>query len=182
MICGMWLYNDKPVEAEPVKAMTEIQTEAVTIEIPTEAPTETSVSSSIISPIGEEFDQWLYQYCSDKEISPYLVLAIIEYESDYDALVIGDQGKSYGLMQIQIRFHADRMAKYGYTASDMLQPIPNVIVGVDYLLELISKGNGIEWALSAFNGGERYAWNNADSPTRYATEIIARAQELAFYD
>lgn len=160
----------------------EIQTETMTAPVETEAPIETSTPISFISPLGEQFDSWLVQYCSDKEISPYLVLAMIEQEGDFDASVIGDQGKSYGLLQIQIRFHTERIERCGYSVSDMLTAQANVIVGIDYLSELISKGNGIEWALMAFNGGERYAWNNADSPTRYATEIIARAQELAFYD
>lgn len=73
--------------------------------------------------IGEEFN-----------ICPEFMEAIAFYESRFDEKA--KNGNCYGLMQINIRVHAKRMKKYGFTKKDMFEPYKNITVAADYLSEL----------------------------------------------
>ena len=117
----------------------------------------------------QTFEEWLKEYCYSKHISPYLVMAVIETESKGQTDIIGDSGNSFGLMQIQKRFHTERMNKLGVT--DLLVPKQNVIVGVDVLLELFRQNDNINWVLMAYNGGIGYA-NRMQYVSRYALDVI----------
>ena len=50
---------------------------------------------------------------------------------------MGDVHESFGLMQIQPKWHEDRMRRLGVT--DLLDPEQNVRVGADLLSEHLSK-------------------------------------------
>lgn len=90
-----------------------------------------------------------------------VVYAVIEVESRWQADLVGDRGESFGLMQIQPRWHQKRMERLGVT--DLLDPEQNVKAGCDLLAELIEKTNGdIDAALTIYNvghdnGGREYA-------------------------
>lgn len=116
----------------------------------------------------QTFEEWLKEYCYSKHISPYLVMAVIETESKGQTDIIGDNGNSFGLMQIQKRFHTERMDKLG--VNDLLDPKQNVIVGVDILLELFRQNDNINWVLMAYNGGVAYA-NRMQYVSRYALDV-----------
>ena len=58
-------------------------------------------------------------------------------------------------MQVQKKFHEDRMTKVG--ASDLLNPYDNVTVGIDILAECLNEGKGLEWALHCYNGWVEHA-------------------------
>ena len=81
-------------------------------------------------------------------------------------------------MQVQERFHQDRMDKYGIT--DLSDPYSNFLVGCDYLSEMIGKEKGLEWALMAYNGGPSYANRMADKGivSEYAKEVIGWFENL----
>ena len=113
--------------------------------------------------------------CADEGIDPYLVFAMIYHESRFDAAIIGDNGAAFGLMQIQPRWHKERIANLGVT--NLLDPVQNVTVGIDYLAELINRGKGLEWALMCYNGGPALA--NRKANLNYATKIINTAKEFA---
>ena len=72
------------------------------------------------------------------------------------------------------------MERLGIT--DLKDPKQNVVVGVDYLLELLHwrENTTLEWALMAYNGGPRYADGKAAAGivTNYANYIIKRSAEL----
>lgn len=116
--------------------------------------------------------------CNYYEIEPSLVMALIEKESGFDTACIGDNGESYGLMQVQARWHIARMENLG--VSDLLNPYENIEVGVNVLSEKLDAGNGLEWALMAYNGGNQYAnkMTEAGKISEYASTIIERAAEL----
>ena len=65
--------------------------------------------------------------------------------------VVGDDGRSVGYMQVQRRWHEDRMARLGVT--DLTDPYGNFRVGCDYLAELLGK-YPLEEALTAYNSGK----------------------------
>lgn len=82
-------------------------------------------------------------------ISPKLVKAIIEVESGGDANAIGDNGNSLGLMQIQPRYHAQRLKE----GESLLDPKVNVRVGCEILSELMAKYGTLDEALTVYNAG-----------------------------
>lgn len=84
-------------------------------------------------------------------IDDKLIRAVIKIESDGNYELIGDNGQSFGLMQIQPKWHAERMARLG--VDNLLDPVQNVRVGTDILSELIQKYGDIDTALTVYNAG-----------------------------
>ena len=82
-------------------------------------------------------------------ISPKLIKAIIEVESGGDANAIGDNGNSLGLMQIQPRYHAQRLKE----GESLLNPKVNVRVGCEILSEIMDKYGTLDEALTVYNAG-----------------------------
>jgi soluble lytic murein transglycosylase-like protein len=129
-------------------------------------------------PLSHEIQDVIFEECDKYAISPSLIIAMIERESRFNPDAIGDSGRSYGLMQIQKFYYQDTMIKLGGT--DLINPVDNVRTGIYIISSLISRDNGIQWALMAYNGGEAYATRHLNNGTvsDYATSILARSIEL----
>ena len=153
---------------------TEMETEA---EAGTETGTEMEVDFFDV-PLSEELQLHIFSECDKHNIAPEIVIAMIERESNYRADVLGDNGNSFGLMQIQPRWNQERMDKLGCT--DLLDPFQNVTVGIDLLAELIDENPDIYWVLMSYNGGRDYADARMESGniSEYAKYVVARASEL----
>ena len=82
-------------------------------------------------------------------ISPKLVKAIIEVESGGDVNAIGDDGNSVGLMQIQPKYHAQRLKE----GESLLDPKVNVRVGCEILSEIMAKHGTLDEVLTVYNAG-----------------------------
>ena len=157
----------------------EQQTTTAIVEVETETETVAEPTYKLCDiPLDEELQIWVFDYCKDKHISPYLVFAMCERESQYKADAVGDSGRSLGIMQIQEQWHQERMDRLGCT--DLLNPYHNVIVGIDILLDLYSKNEDTAWVLMAYNGGVAYAdrYYEVGNISEYAEYIMARAEEL----
>ena len=129
-------------------------------------------------PLGEDLQDHIFMVCDGYGIDPAIVVAMIQRESNFVIDIVGDNGNSFGLMQIQPRWHRDRMEKLGCT--DLLNPYQNVNVGVDYLAELFEKGKSLEWVLMAYNGGPSYA-NKKEANgevSAYASTVIEESERL----
>lgn len=126
-------------------------------------------------PMDAELQEWIYTYCNEQKISPAIVIAIIDRESDFSANAVGDDGESFGLMQIYQSCHTDRIERLG--VADLLEPKQNIQVGVDYLLELFEENPEPAWVLNAYNGGRAYANRklSAGEETEYSVDILDRA-------
>ena len=122
-------------------------------------------------PLDAETQRLLWQACEETGIVYELALAVIWKETNFRNIA-GDDGKSIGLMQVQPRWHGDRMEKYGVT--DLMDPYSNFLVGCDYLAELAGKGRGNEWMLHAYNGGPAYAnkMAKAGEVSQYAKDVL----------
>ena len=131
-------------------------------------------------PLDLELQEYIFMVCDLYGMEPAIIIAMIEKESTYRADCIGDQGKSFGLMQIQKRWHEQRMLDLGVT--DLLDPYQNVSVGIDYIAELLTADKGIHWALMAYNGGVAYANRLAGEGvvSNYAKTVYARSHELGW--
>lgn len=106
-----------------------------------------------------------------------LVLAMAYKESSYNPNA--KNGDHYGLLQINPKWHKDRMARLG--VDDLYNLSGNLLVGMDYLSELIDIcGGRIELALMSYNMGCTKAKQLYDSGvvSKYAKSILSMREEL----
>lgn len=163
-----------PAEPEAVIESTDVEAEFVVVpSIPEEVA---NLEAVMFYPVLMDQDTQILviRLCEDYHIEPAVVMAMIHRESKFQADAVGDNGESFGLMQVQPKWHYRRMVDLGCT--DLMNPIENVTVGVDYLAELIERGNGLEWALAAYNAGASGAWNGLGFD--YAAEVLANSEKL----
>ena len=166
-------------EWAPHEVITAETTTAESISEPEEIEiAETEESRYYDIPLSEQLQDHIFEECEKYGIETALVLAVIWQESQYDASAIGDGGNSVGLMQIQERWHRERMERLGCT--DLQDPYQNITVGVDLLAELYNMNPDTYWILMAYNGGIDYANSMAAANTysTYAVEVINTATEL----
>ncbi len=122
-------------------------------------------------PLSAEVQRYIFNVSDYYGIEPALIIAIIEKESSYDETAIGDGGESYGLMQIQPRWHTARMDRLG--VEDLLNPYQNITVGVDILAGHIATYGDIGAALTAYNRG---SYNGTVS--EYAKSVLERKERI----
>lgn len=152
---------------------TEVEvTDTTKVEITTtEAVTETTIKPTVVTtsvvvteppkvtyfkvPLDEDLQDYIFEVCADYDVDPALVMAVIKKESNFKPDTLGDSGRSYGLMQIQPRWHQARAD--ALNCSNLTNPYHNVTVGIDILAELFDTGKSLEWVLMAYNGGASYA-------------------------
>lgn len=133
-------------------------------------------------PLSNDLQRYIFNLCEKNNIDSALVIAMIDQESDFRSGCIGDNGDALGLMQIQPKWHQDRMDRLG--CQDLLDPYQNVKVGIDFLAELYGRGKPTEWVLMAYNGGAAYAnrkWNNGVISS-YANKVLSIRDNLEFKD
>lgn len=124
----------------------------------------------------------IYTYCLCKQegVSYPLIVAMIERESGYQFDAVGDDGRSFGYMQINATANAERIEESGCT--DMLNPYQNVRVGIGLMKDLIEKYGTIQDALTAYNYGEtgayRHLWSNGIYVYEYNEGIMSRMREI----
>ena len=164
----------KPVEL--VSCATEEKIEA-TLEI-TAMNTKTYFDVNL----SEDLQDHIFEECKKYDIDPAIVVAMIAKESVYNPDAIGDGGNSLGLMQIQPRWHRERMKKLGTT--NLFNPYQNVTVGIDLLAELFATGKSTEWVLMAYNGGRSYANEKLalGIVSDYANTVMTNARLLNTYE
>ena len=123
-------------------------------------------------PLDKALQDYIIRESESKGIEPAIVMAMIDRESKYKADTIGDNGNSFGLMQIQPKWHKERMERLGCT--DLLDPYHNVRVGIDFLAELRDRYDGdMAKALTAYNQGFYKG-----TVTEYAEAVLKGASEL----
>ena len=118
------------------------------------APPERAAALDILedTPLAADVQLAIEQLCADRDLDPAVVAAMIYHESRWDPTAVGDDGCSFGLMQVQPRWHSERMERLGVT--DLLDPVGNVTVGIDYLDECLDRYNGdYAAALTAYSSG-----------------------------
>ena len=118
-------------------------------------------------PLDYDTQGLLYEACGETGIRYELALAVIWKETTFRN-VVGDGGESYGYMQVQPRWHADRMAKLG--ATDLMDPLSNFRVGCDFLAELLEKYE-LPQALTTYNTG-------SPGHNQYASDVIGYMEGL----
>lgn len=148
-----------PVVAIPVDSLEpSALPQVVTTPEPTEDPYESEkIEQALVEqgyfrddvPLTYEEQDYLHTACQESGVPYALALAVIERETGFRN-VVGDDGASCGYMQVQERWHWDRMERLGVT--DLMDPFGNFRVGCDLLAELLEKYPTQE-ALTAYNSG-----------------------------
>ena len=117
--------------------------------------------------VGEEFN-----------ICPELLEAMAYNESRFIPTVTN--GKHYGLLQINVKVHEERIAKYGWTADDMFDPYKNIMVAADLLYELYQTyGDENPIVLSIYSGN----WKGVEEykeyghMSKYVQTVLERSAE-----
>ena len=116
-----------------------------------------------------ELQELLWAACEETGCPYELALAVIFRESTYRN-VNGDNGNSIGYMQVQPRWHQERMERLGVT--DLSDPLSNFRVGCDLLAELIEKYGSVESALTCYNTGSPGTSGYADRVMSYMNETF----------
>lgn len=122
---------------------------------------------------------YLWRICREAGVDYYTVLALIERESGYRYDATGDNGNSKGLMQVQERWHKDRMQAVG--ATDLYNPYDNMRVAVNFLKEIQDRylaSSGEHCVLMVYNMGATGAnklWAEGIYSTAYTKQILQRA-------
>ena len=98
--------------------------------------------------IDSTYYPYIEEICKDYNISPELVSAIIWKESRWtpDA----ENEGCIGIMQINEKYHTERMERLGVTS--LYDPEQCILVGVDYLAELFTKYEDPYLVLMKYNG------------------------------
>ena len=136
-------------------------------------------------PIDEKLQEHIIKTCEKypSEINGVhleLVLAVIERESNYRHCITGDNGDSWGIMQIQPSQHEDRMERL--EVASLLDPYQNVEIGIDYLAECLREYKTIEEALTVYNAGasgaEELYFSKGILCSPYASDVLDNWREI----
>ena len=119
----------------------------------------------ICEEIGKQYD-----------IDPYLIMAIIDFESNGNANA--ENGSCKGLMQVSDYWHADRMEKLG--VPDIYDEYGNILVATDYIAELREDCPDVAILLMVYNGDSKAndAMHGIADISVYATSVLERSAEL----
>lgn len=170
----------KGIDATMV-SLTEKATEPIeeTTEESTEVPTEPEPEVMYFDvPLEHDLQLLIFNLCEERGIDPAIIIAMIYRESSFRPHVIGDSGRSYGLMQIMPRWNKDRMKELG--CNDLLDPYQNVTVGIDCFADYYDQSGSIVWSLMAYNGGPSYAnrLTKEGRVSQYAKDILNYADSI----
>ena len=110
-------------------------------------------------------------------ICPEFLEAIAYTESRFTATA--ENGSCYGLMQINLNAHKDRIASYGWTEADMADPYRNMMIASDYLRELFEEYEDPGMVLIVYNGATSAlpAFKKNGTLPYYANSILKRSEE-----
>lgn len=101
-------------------------------------------------------------------LDPELLEAVAWQESTYNPAA--KSGSCWGCMQVHTKIHADRIAAFGVTKEQMLEPFVGMAVGASLLADHIRTTGDLEKALQRYNGSDR--------KERYAKSVLKKRDEL----
>lgn len=126
---------------EPEPAMEIVEVREVQLKPAFDVPLEPALLDHVLV-TAEEYD-----------LEPELILAVIRKESNFNVDAIGDNGASFGLMQIQPRWWSGLAADIG-CEDFTTDPYQNITLGSAIIRRKLNSGKGVEWAIMAYNGGD----------------------------
>jgi len=183
-----WLPNEERGYIEP--AAPQIRAEAPVVQTPAPEPEpEPEPELPALRYLGAvnmdpETQDAIWTVCKENPTLYSMVMAMGYYESAHDTAAVGDSGRSLGWLQVQPRWHQERMDRLGVT--DLLDPVQCALVAVDYIDWIAERLNpenpadayGTHALLMAYNQGWQGA-NESWSAGRYSTNYSRKVLDLA---
>lgn len=133
--------------------------------------------------IQDGIPQEIKEYCEEIgrnfDICPEILEAIAWHESRFIPTV--KNKNCWGLCQVNVKIHQDRIEECGYTEEDMLEAYPNIFVAADYLSDLYETyGDENPIVLSLYSGAgwkavERY--KEYGFLEKYVENILSRSAD-----
>lgn len=108
-------------------------------------------------------------------MKPEFIMSIIQQESEYNPKA--KNGNCLGLMQVSSYWHKDRASRLGVT--DFYDAYSNILLGVDYISELMTKYKDPKLVLMLYNMDHNTAMSMYKNGqiSNYAKTILARAEK-----
>jgi soluble lytic murein transglycosylase len=110
-------------------------------------------------------DYWplIRKYAAVYHLDPYLIAALINQESAFDARIKSSAG-AIGLMQVLPstgRQYARTLHIRHFSTASLTRPEINIQIGLAYFADVVGRAGGIHLALAGYNAGERRVreWN-----------------------
>lgn len=128
-------------------------------------------------PTQIEINNLARDICEDYDnVDPELVIAIIQKESEY--IPTAENGGCVGLMQVSKKYNADRAEELG--VEDFFDPEGNILIGVDYLSELINTYEDVYLVLMLYNMKWKSAFEmyNSGKVSNYAKSVMEKKDIL----
>jgi phosphate/sulfate permease len=149
----------------------------ITEEISLDWKDDGTFSESDIS-LDADIQKFTYYLCKGYNIDYYLVLAVMEVESDFQTDIVSSTN-DYGLMQINQNNHEWLTETIG--VDDFLDPYQNIRSGTFILRKLFEKYQKPSLVLMAYNMGESGAarlWKQGIYSTDYTEKVLKYQKEL----
>lgn len=125
--------------------------------------------------IPAEYQTYCEEIGNQYGICPELLEAIMESESSGNPNA--ENGNCKGLMQINLKYHGDRMQELG--VANIYDSRGNILLAADYLVELFEEYGDVGTVLMVYNGSEdAIARGQQGDYTDYASKIMKRSEEL----
>lgn len=181
-----WLPNEERGYIEP--AAPQIRAEAPVVHTPAPEPEPEPEPPALryleAVNMDPETQDAIWTVCKENPTLYSMVMAMGYYESAHDTAAVGDSGRSLGWLQVQPRWHQERMDCLGVT--DLLDPVQCALVAVDYIDWIAERLNpenpadayGTHALLMAYNQGWQGA-NESWSAGRYSTNYSRKVLDLA---
>lgn len=127
----------------------------------------------------ETVDSMIYDICeSYPNVDPEIIRAQVFNESSYDPDAVNSDGSCVGLMQVSTFWHKDRAKRLEVT--DFFDAYGNLLLGIDYMSELIAKYGDTTLALMLYSDNHEAAFNaySSGDVSPYAKAVLSRAETL----
>jgi hypothetical protein len=124
----------------------------------------------------DQIDKYITEICTNysNKVLPELVKSVIDRESSRNPKATN--GDCLGLMQVSSYWHSKRAAKLG--VKDFYDPYGNILLGVDYLNELLYSYKDIRLVLMLYsmNHDDAFAMYKKGQISDYAISVLAKAE------
>lgn len=138
----------------------------------------TQIVEPTVTPVKTEkelINEYIKDICKQYQVDPKLIESIVYYESKYRPTA--RNGNCVGLMQVSTYWHAGRAKKLGVT--NFYDPYSNILVGVDYISDLLEIHKDPKLVLMVYNmGGSAIAMYKKGEVSGYAKMVLKRTEEL----
>ncbi|HLS56176.1 MAG TPA: transglycosylase SLT domain-containing protein [Zeimonas sp.] len=120
----------------------------------------------------QHFVAHAYRTSKELRLDPYLVLAVMSIESNFNPNARSSAG-AQGLMQVLTRVHVEKFAPFGGSTA-AFDPVANISVGARILKEYLVREGSVEGALKSYVGAALHAHDSG-----YGFKVMSERERIA---